>query len=129
MQEHLHKNDSLCKYQSGFCGNFSKSSCFAQLTDFVLREMDRSFLTGMILVDLKKAFDTLEYTVPLQKMECIGFKESIIKWFQSYLSNRKCFVELEDYCVKNVQIRSFLLSVFSRIWTEYGDLLRKSVVY
>ena len=29
-------------------------------------------------------------------MECIGFKESIIKWFQSYLSNRKFFVTLEN---------------------------------
>ena len=26
------------------------------------------------------------------------------------------------YCTKNVQIRSFSWSVFSRIWTEYGDL-------
>ena len=29
-------------------------------------------------------------------MECIGFKESLIKWFQSYLSNRKFFVTLEN---------------------------------
>ena len=29
-------------------------------------------------------------------MECIGFKESVIKWFQSYLSNRKFFVTLEN---------------------------------
>ena len=29
-------------------------------------------------------------------MECIGFKESVIKWFQSYLSNRKLFVTLEN---------------------------------
>ena len=29
-------------------------------------------------------------------------------------------------CVKSVQIRSFFWSVFSCIWTEYGDLLRKS---
>ena len=30
------------------------------------------------------------------------------------------------HCVKRVQIRSFFWSVFSRIWTEYRDLLRKS---
>ena len=29
-------------------------------------------------------------------MECMGFKESVIKWFQSYLSNRKSFVKLEN---------------------------------
>ena len=30
-----------------------------------------------------------------------------------------------SHCVKNVQIRSFFWSVFSRIWTEYGDLRSK----
>ena len=28
--------------------------------------------------------------------------------------------------VKSVQIRSIFWSVLSRIWTEYGDLIRKS---
>ena len=58
--------------------------------------MDKGFHTEMILVDLQKAFDTLDHTVLLQKMECIGFKESVIKWFQSYLSNRNFFVTLEN---------------------------------
>ena len=58
--------------------------------------MDKGFHTGMILVDLQKASDTLNYTVLLQKMECIGFKESLIKWFQSYLSQRNFFVIQEN---------------------------------
>ena len=61
-----------------------------------MRGIDKGFHTGMILVDLQKAFDTLEHNVLLQKMECMGFKESVIKWFQSYLSNRKFFVTLEN---------------------------------
>ena len=58
--------------------------------------MDKGFHTGMILVGLRRAFGTLDYTILLQKMECIGFLESVIKLFSSYLSNRKCFVTLED---------------------------------
>ena len=30
------------------------------------------------------------------------------------------------HCVKSVQMESFFWSVFSSIWTEYGDLIRKS---
>ena len=33
---------------------------------------------------------------------------------------------LYNRCTKSVQMRSFFCSVFSRIWTEYGDLLFKS---
>ena len=44
--------------------------------------MNQVFHTRMILFDLQKAFDTLHHTVLLQqKMECIGFNESVIKWF------------------------------------------------
>ena len=50
----------------------------------------------MILVDLRKAFDTLDHNLLLQITECIGFKESLIKWFQSNLTNRKIFVTLEN---------------------------------
>ena len=37
----------------------------------------------------------LDHTVLLQKLKCTGFKESVIKWFHSYLSNRKLFVTLD----------------------------------
>ena len=84
-QENLDKNDLLYKYQSGFRANFSTDSCLAQLTDFMLRRVDKGFHTEMVLVDLQKAFDTLDYTVLLQKTECMGFKESFIKCFRLYL--------------------------------------------
>ena len=100
-QEYSDKNGLPCKYQSGFRANFSTDSCLVQLTDFILRGMDKGFHTGMILVDLQKAFDTLDRTVLLQKMECMGFKGSVIKWFQSYLSNRKFFVTLENVFLDN----------------------------
>ena len=53
--------------------------------------------TGMILVDLQKAFDTLDHGVLLEKMKYFGFRASVIKWFESYLSNRKFLV-----CIDNV---------------------------
>ena len=78
-QEHLDKNGFSYKYQSGFRAKFSANLCLVKLTDFILREMGKGVHTGMILVDLQKTFDTLDHVLPLQKMECIGFKESVIK--------------------------------------------------
>ena len=50
-------------YQSGFRTNHSTDLCLAQLIDFVATGMDKQMHTGMILVDLQKAFDTLPYGV------------------------------------------------------------------
>ena len=57
---------------------FQKSIALCQLMDFILRGMDKGFHTGMILIDLQKSFDTIDHTILLQKMECMGFKESVM---------------------------------------------------
>ena len=51
-------------------------------------------MTGMILTDLQKAFDTIDHGVPLQKLYATGFSKHTINWFQSYLSNGSFLVNL-----------------------------------
>ena len=51
----------------------------------------------MVLVDPQKAFYTLDDGVLFEKMKYNGFRKSVIKWFKSYLSNRKFL-----FCIKNV---------------------------
>ena len=83
-------------YQSGFRTNHSTDLCLAQLIDFVATGMDKQMHTIMILVDLQKAFDTLSHGVLLEKIKYFGFRASVIKWFESYLSNRKFLVCIDN---------------------------------
>ena len=53
----------------------------AQLTDFVAIGMDKQIDAGTILVDLQKAFDTLDHGVFLEKVKYFGFQTSVIKSF------------------------------------------------
>ena len=50
--------------------------------------------TGMILMDLQKAFDTINHEILINKMEFLEFSKDVILWFKSYLSNRKFKVSL-----------------------------------
>ena len=52
--------------------------------------------TGMILVDIQKAFDTSDHGVLLEKMKYFGFRASVIKWFESYLSIRKFLISIDN---------------------------------
>ena len=67
-------------YKSGFRGNHSTNLSF--LTDKVLKGFDEDLSTGMILIDLQKAFDTIDHEILLQKLKAIKFSTSTIKWFQ-----------------------------------------------
>ena len=75
----LSNEDILYNYQLGFRDNHSTNLCLAFLTDKILKRFEESLLTGMILIDLRKAFDTIDHEILLQKLKLIKFSESTIK--------------------------------------------------
>ena len=86
----LSNNELLYNYQSGIRKNHSTDSCLTFLYDKILKGFDKWLMTGMILVDLQKAFDTIDYDillVDIHKLSAIGFSNHTIGWFKSYLSN------------------------------------------
>ena len=57
-QKYLSDHNILYKYQSGFRTNHSTDTCLSYLNDKILQGFDQGKITGMILIDLQKAFDT-----------------------------------------------------------------------
>ena len=49
----------------------------------------------MILIDLRKAFDTIDDEIFFSKMVHLGFSQATIYWYKSYLTNRTFLVNVE----------------------------------
>ena len=77
----LEKHEIIYKYQSGFRKNHSTNSCLSYLSNKIQKGFEEGNLTGMILIDLQKAFDTIDHEILLCKMNYLGFTESAINWF------------------------------------------------
>ena len=90
----LNSKNLLYTYQSGFRKKHSTDFCLSYLNDNILKGFDRGMMTGMIPIDLQKAFDTIDHDVLLQKLYAIGFSKRTVNWFKSYLSNRSFKVNL-----------------------------------
>jgi hypothetical protein len=60
-----------------------------QLTDTLLHSMDKGELSGILLVDFRKAFDLINHELLLQKLAIYGLKDATLQWFRSYLTERK----------------------------------------
>ena len=96
LQSYLDENNILYKYQSGFRKHHSTNTCLSVIANKVLHGFDKGLVTGMILIDLQKAFDTIDHGILLKKLSYIGLSESSITWFKSYLTNRKFQVNIEE---------------------------------
>ena len=83
-------------YQSGFRTNHSNNLCLSFLTDKILKGFDKGLLNGVILIDLQKAFDTINHEILLKKLEAIGFLDKYMRWFRSYLYEQIFFIEIQN---------------------------------
>merc|ERR1712240_523038 len=54
-------------------------------------------ITGCLITDMSKAFDTIDHLTLLMKMEYYGIRGAELEIFKSYLSNRQQFVEIDTY--------------------------------
>ena len=50
---------------------------------------DNGQYTGAVLIDMKKAFDTVDISILLKKLMKVGVTGNSLAWFESYLSNRE----------------------------------------
>ena len=67
-QTFLTENSILYCYQSGFRKLHSTDTCLSYLNDKILKGIDCGLMTGLILIDLQKAYDTIDHDILLQKM-------------------------------------------------------------
>ncbi len=63
-------------------------TCLIDTTNKLLHNIDRGLLTGMVFLDLSKAFDTLDHVRMREKLFQLGFEDSAVIWFDGYLTNR-----------------------------------------
>ena len=94
LETYLDERKLLYDLQSGFRLKYSTDTCFIHLTDFIKFKMDKGNAVGMVLLDLQKAFDTVDHSILLAKLEAMGLSNEIDKWFQSYLSGRQQLVDV-----------------------------------
>ena len=91
---YLKSNGLMYEFQSGFRQSFSTNTCLIHLTDYIKFQSDKGNYTGMVLLDLQKAFDTVDHYILINKLQALGFDTCSREWFRSYLTNRKQLVDI-----------------------------------
>ena len=85
-------NNVLYDYQFGFRQKHSAQHAVITLIDKIHTSLDNGDIAITILLDLKKAFDTVNHRILLQKLNAYGIRGNLLKWFESYLTGRSQYV-------------------------------------
>ena len=130
----LNEHELLSPFQCVFRKKHSNETAAIAFSDFVRKGMDQGLLTGAVFIDLRKAFDSADHKLLVNKLETYGLSEKELSWFRCYLTERRQVVnvgrELSDpfYITSRVSQGSilgpllfvffFLSTIFLQFWTS-----------
>lgn len=88
MQKEKHlKCNIFYEFQSWFRKSYCIDTCLINLQDGIRMEISQVKYVGMVLLNLQKAFDTLDHDILLEKFDAMGLNHN--KWFKSVFSYLK----------------------------------------
>ncbi|KAG7301198.1 hypothetical protein JYU34_014070 [Plutella xylostella] len=93
----LTKHDVITSAQYGFQTGKSTSTLLSKFSNEINNHLNNKRHVGVIFIDFRKAFDTLNHEVLLRSMESCGIRGKLNDWFKQYLSGRKLSVKVSDY--------------------------------
>lgn len=90
-----HYRNYISRSQHGFISGRSVVTNLVEFTQSALETIEKGSQMDVIYTDFSKAFDRVNHIVLLSKLERIGVGGSLLRWIQSYLSNRQQRVKIQ----------------------------------
>lgn len=95
LTDFLLRNQCFDDFQSGFRPHHSTETALIKVTNDIRVNTDAGKVSVLVLLDLSAAFDTVDHVILLQRLEgWTGIAGTALKWFKSYLEDRKYFIEI-----------------------------------
>ena len=95
IQSQIISSNNFNPFQLAYRRYFSTESALLLAVDNIYHAIDTGSSTVLVSLDLSAAFDTIEHSVLLNRLEnSFGNTGVALAWFQSYLSDRRQFVRI-----------------------------------
>ena len=75
---------------------YSSQYAILDIVNAIQTNMNQGLFSCGVFIDLKKAFDTVDHNILLDKLNHYGFRGIINDWFSSYLNNRMQSTQIEQ---------------------------------
>ena len=134
LNDFFHDNKILHKNHHGSRRLHSPTTALTQINSILYTNKDNKNNTVMLATDLSAAFDTIDHSILLRKLEFYGIRENFLKLFESFLSYRKSVVELETFsssiidqgpysCIQGSKMSGLLYNIYTNEVPEIKKLM------
>uniref|UniRef100_A0A8C5HYQ9 Reverse transcriptase domain-containing protein n=1 Tax=Gouania willdenowi TaxID=441366 RepID=A0A8C5HYQ9_GOUWI len=98
LSQFLTFNKIFDKFQSGFRSHHSTETALIKVINDIRLNTDSGKVSVLILLDLSAAFDTVDHTILLHRLQTwVGLNGKVMQWFKSYLEERSYFVSIGNF--------------------------------
>jgi len=92
-------------FQSGFRAHHSTETALIKVFNDIRINTDCGRTTVLVLLDLSAAFDTVDHSILLERLEnWVGLSGTALNWFKSYLKDRDFFVSVGNFTSEMTKI-------------------------
>ena len=96
LQSFITKNKIIYKFQYGFRKNHATTYAFIDVMEYIYSSLEGGEYVFGIFKDLKMPYDTVSHDILLDKLKHYGIRGIALKWFTSYLKDRKLFISVNN---------------------------------
>ena len=96
LDKFIDKCNLLNDCQYGFRNKMCTTHALINLVEEISSSIDAKKFSIGVFIDLKKAFDTVNHALLIDKLEFYGVRGPAKMWLKSYLQDRKQFVQIDD---------------------------------
>ena len=104
LEKFLDDSKSIYDLQFGFRKKYSTNHALLSITEKIREYIDNKKFACGVFVDLEKAFDTVNHSILISKLENYGIRGNSNKWIASYLESRTQKVTLNGFSSKSANI-------------------------
>ena len=106
MLRYIEDNNLIHPSHHAYRAGHSTFTALIQMYDTWARGLYNGKMSGVCLLDMSAAFDTVDFNLLLKKLRLYGFEEDVINWFSTYLYGRRQSVCINGIMSKQTTVPS-----------------------